>query len=244
MKWICKVCETENDGELLRCEVCDSPAPRTLDTVDVTGEVFPSFITEEALWGEALRINTIKAYEQYLQKTIARKHIEEAKRIISDYKKWETANSVNSRKAYEDYLKCFPNGVRANIARERLNRFKTQKHIRREYIIASLFSLLIAAGFFIPFMVETGLIEGHSSTRYKTESHEMEFLPSSPKVHIEGLEKEMERKLNGLEVAKKYDEINPKVLQEVQELLPQLKESDNYDNYKKRISFLSQQDEL
>ena len=241
MKWICKVCETENDGELLRCEVCDSPAPRTLDTVDVIGEVFPSFITEEALWGEALRINTIKAYEQYLQNTVARKHIEEAKEIIRDHRKWETANSSKSQKAYEDYLKCFPNGVHANIACERLNRFKTAK---RRFIRDIIWGLLIFGLLSVSVFYITGVIEGNNNTRYKTGSHEMVPLTSSLKVPIEDLEKEMERKLNGLEVAKKYDEINPKVLQEVQELLPQLKESDNYDNYKKRISFLSQQDGL
>lgn len=69
-------------------------------------------------WRTATKLNTVKAYREYLQAYPYGEFSFQAKNKIKDYEDWTTARQDGSHAAYVTYCEEHPNGDSADVARE------------------------------------------------------------------------------------------------------------------------------
>lgn len=86
-------------------------------------------------WDSAAKINTISAYQTYLNtwpsgdySNAARKNITQ---LEADNRGWQTARSSHSKSAYQTYLKNFPQGQFASTARVEIGKFEKAEEEQR-----------------------------------------------------------------------------------------------------------------
>lgn len=79
-------------------------------------------------WNDALRVNTIAAYQKYLSEWPKGDYASNAhksiKNLEADNKAWQTARSSHTKIAYQTYLNNFPQGQFASTARLEVTKFE------------------------------------------------------------------------------------------------------------------------
>lgn len=83
---------------------------------------------ENDYWNNAVRENTIKAFQDYIKHSILKGHINEANQII-DSLRWKLTIRSNTESAYQSYLKYHPDGKYANDAKRKLKGIERSKRI-------------------------------------------------------------------------------------------------------------------
>lgn len=206
-------------------------------------------------WDNTVKENTIEAYQNYIKHSEQKEHINEANQII-DSLRWKLTIRTNTESAYKSYLKYHPEGKYADDARRKLKGIerkrcigKTIKRLFWSGVIVSLFLLGKAAienhQWVLPLQnFFKGSQESNSTNTYPTTTKQSESQPhgSAGESHnIDSFEKELETKLRGMEMAKRYgDPINHQTLNETESLLNKVKSSSKYNYYRQKINSYKQ----
>ncbi len=77
----------------------------------------------EGDWTKALAVNTIAAYQSFIEKYPRSEHADEARgRVLSlqDDQAWKTAQRADTVESFQDYLQVYGGGLHADDARQRL----------------------------------------------------------------------------------------------------------------------------
>lgn len=168
---------------------------------------------------------------------------------------WEKAYRLNSVQSYNNYLTSFPYGKYANDARRKLKSIERSKRIgktikRLFWSCAAIVSIVVVGKIVIENIERVpnsqNVYKGsqistktynHQTTTKQSESQASSLTGNSN--NIESLEKELETKLSGMEMAKRYgDPINRQTLNEAESLLNKVKSSSRYSYYQQRINAL------
>lgn len=209
---------------------------------------------ENDYWNNAVKENTIKAFQDYIKHSALKEHINEANQII-DSLRWNLTIRSNTESAYQSYLKDLPYGKYANDARRKLKGIERSKRIgktikRLFWSCAAIVSIFVVGKIVIENIErvpnsqnfykdsQVGTKAGnHQTTTKQSESQASSLTENSN--NIESLEKELETKLRGMEMAKRYgDPINRQTLNEAESLLNKVKSSSRYSHYQQRINAL------
>lgn len=209
---------------------------------------------ENDYWNNAVKENTIKAFQDYIKHSILKGHINEANQII-DSLRWKLTIRSNTESAYQSYLKYHPDGKYANDAKRKLKGIERSKRIgktikRLFWSCAAIVSIVVVGKIVIENIervpnsqnfdessqVSTKM-DGHQTTTKQSGSQSYGSTGNSN--NIESLEKELETKLIGMETAKRCgDPINLQTLNEAESLLNKVKSSSRYSHYQQRINAL------
>ena len=203
---------------------------------------------ENDCWDNAVKENTIEAYQGYIKHSVLKEHIDEANQII-DNLRWKTAVRSNTESAYQSYLKYHPHGKYANDARRKLKGIERSRRIKRTikrlfWSCVAIVAIIYLGKSVIENIDRTPSSQGPSdkadnyqTTTIQPESRPYDLMENSN--NIESLEKELETKLRGMEMAKRYgDPINRQTLNEAESLLNKVKASSRYSYYQQRINAL------
>lgn len=83
---------------------------------------------DKKAWNEASKINTISAFQKYLNEWPDGDYAQSARKNISlleaDNKAWQTARSNHTKAAYQKYIADFPQGQFASTARLEISKFE------------------------------------------------------------------------------------------------------------------------
>lgn len=205
---------------------------------------------ENDYWGKAVKENTIKAFQDYIKRSVLKEHLDEANQRI-DGLRWEDTIRSNTESAYQSYLKHHPQGKNAKNAIHKL------KCIERNRRIGKTIKRLFWSGAVIVslFMLGKAAIENHVRVHHQKDPQESNRATTNPTTtkqseyqpygsageshNIDSLEKELETKLRGMEMAKRCgDPVNQQTLSEAVSLLNKVKSSSRYSNYQQRINAL------
>lgn len=172
-----------------------------------------------------------------------------------DMSAWKNACHLNTVQSYNDYLMSFPQGKYAKDAIHKLKCIERNRRIGKTIkqlfwsgaVIVSLFMLGKAAvENHEPVLPPQSHLEGSQKSNrtntYPTTTKQSESQPygSVGESHnIDSIEKELETKLRGMEMAKRYgDPVNQQTLNEAESLLNNVKSSSRYSYYQQRINAL------
>jgi|GEM_PF-6482566 len=209
---------------------------------------------ENDYWNKAVKENTIKAFQDYIKHSLLKEHINEANQII-DSLRWKLTVRSNTESSYQSYLKYHPDGKYANDARRKLKSIERSKRIgktikRLFWSCAAIVSIVVVGKIVIENIERVpnsqNVYKG-SQISTKTYNHQTTTKQSKSQAsnltgnsnNIESLEKELETKLSGMEMAKRYgDPINRQTLNEAESLLNKVKSSSRYSYYQQRINAL------
>lgn len=209
---------------------------------------------ENDYWNNAVKENTIKAFQDYIKHSILKGHINEANQII-DSLRWKLTIRSNTESAYQSYLKYHPDGKYANDAKRKLKGIERSKRIgktikRLFWSCAAIVSIVVVGKIVIENIERVSnsqnfdessqvstKMDGHQTTTKQSGSQSYGSTGNSN--NIESLEKELETKLIGMETAKRCgDPINLQTLNEAESLLNKVKSSSRYSYYQQRINAL------
>ncbi len=90
---------------------------------------------ENKAWSDAVTINTVAGYEEYLQDFKDGIHAEEAQKKIDeieDYNDWKTALTTHTKAAYQEYLQNRPNGNWTSDANKKIDEFEQLAQEKQE----------------------------------------------------------------------------------------------------------------
>jgi hypothetical protein len=112
---------------------------RVQNSADENGEfVFHLKVSEAGYWASVRRIDTAKAYEDYLSYYPSGSHVAEAERRLDALREdgyWENAKAKDSELGYESYLKKYAGvGKYLDEARQRLEALHARQAERREWL--------------------------------------------------------------------------------------------------------------
>lgn len=201
---------------------------------------------ENDCWDNAVKENTTEAYQGYIKHSVLKEHIDEAEQII-DNLRWKTTVLSNTESAYQSYLKYHPHGKYANDARRKLKCIERSRRIgktikRLFWSCVAIAAIVVLGKIVIENIERIPPSQSLPEDNYQTTTKQSKSKPySSDGVsnNIESLEKELETKLRGMEMAKQYgDPVNQKTLNEAESLLYKVKSSSRYSYYQQRINAL------
>lgn len=209
---------------------------------------------ENDCWNNAVKENTIEAYQDYIKHSELKKYVNKANQII-DNLRWEITVQSNTESAYQSYLKYHPQGKYAKDAIHKLKCIERNRRIGKTIkrlfwsgaVIVSLFFLGKAAiENHQRVLPSQNLIKGSQESNrvntYPTTTKQSESQPygsAGKSRNIDSFEKELETKLRGMEMAKRYgDPVNQQTLNEAESLLNKVKSSSRYSYYQQRINAL------
>ena len=191
---------------------------------------------DHSLWRTALTNNTIVGYKKYIAKSILKLHNEEAEDRINgfDNTEWKEACRIDSIYNYNGYLQKFPSGIHVGEARDKINKIEAKQSFKA----ASKY--LLGAIFIIAIIVVVSYSLSIDDKRPKSTRSSGSYNAVEQTYNNSTIAEELEKKLTGMEVAKKMgDAINPTTLREAEKLLNNLPSShSNYYKYKQRLSDL------
>jgi uncharacterized protein (TIGR02145 family) len=108
--WLVNSCENEKTNT--------DPIPQPESQIDNR---------ENKAWSDAVTINTVAGYEEYLQDFKDGIHAEEAQKKIDeieDSDDWQTALTIHTKTAYQEYLQNRPNGNWTSEANKKIDDFE------------------------------------------------------------------------------------------------------------------------
>lgn len=206
---------------------------------------------DEENWKEAKMDNTLIGYENYIRNSKLKTHIGEAGEIIRDYdnKAWDRAKRENSQSSYKKYLYLFPQGRYADKAKQSLHKIERNKRAARRSLWACVVIIIIIITYksTVNSQMNSQPVynnSGNSSLQTKEAvtdriSPHTNTSSNDNAYNIRSSEMELEKKIKGMETAKRYgDPINRQTMSEAEDLLYKLRSSSNYDNYQRRINAL------
>lgn len=209
---------------------------------------------DEEFWATTKKSNTLSSYRKYIESGKSTTHIKEAQNIVREYDKreWKRATDKNNESSYSDYLRVFPDGEYTADAKQKIHNIKGRKAIWRTFKRLCRTCIIIIVFVFIIHKVRVNNQSGHStssntqtnsstwtSTQTKKTTTDSPKFKSNNLTNTQSLEDELNKKIKGMETAKRYgDPINSQTMNEAESLLNKLQSSSNYNNYKQRINAL------
>ena len=196
---------------------------------------------EEIRWKVAEKADTIEAYNDYLKycrsgrANIARARI---KQIKADDGLWDKAFSNNTIDGYNDYLKKYPIGKHEVEAKRQLDQLTEQikRHRKTRRVIVAIFCAGMMASFASVGPEIIRYVCRDSSTEIVKEKSPAEIVQQN----ISEMERETEKLIVALEVAKKYGAIDNDKKMEAKLKLEELRKgnSSKYNSLKQRYDRL------
>lgn len=193
---------------------------------------------DEQFWEDARKQDTISSYDYYLSHFPFGRYSDNAHKrrveIEQDEVLWAKLKTSHSLVDYSHYLELFPNGKYAEVAYKVLSKRKNRKKWGTVFITCITILCICFWG-----KVFISNIQNSPKTPQIT-SRPPKIL-SSPEIDMSSIEKELEKKIIGMETAKKCgDPVNAEILRESKDLLNKIKTSSKYNYYEKRINALVQ----
>ena len=196
---------------------------------------------EEIMWKDAEKADTIEAYNNYLKycwsgrANLARARI---KQIKADDGLWDKAFSNNTIDGYNDYLRKYPIGKHEVEAKRQLDQLTEQikRHRKTRRVIVAIFCVGMMALFASVGPEIIRYVCRDSSTEIVKEKSPAEIVQQN----ISELERETEKLIVALEVAKKYGAIDNDKKMEAKQNLEELRKgnSSKYNSLKQRYDRL------